>query len=64
MTPKHECETCYFGKSFVVGKETHCDCTLDFLEELKCVLNGLSHYVPIKDAIIPLKSKEVEDDDA
>ena len=61
---KHECETCYFGRSFAVGKETHCDCTLDFLEELKCALNGWSHYVPIEDAIIQRRSKEVEDDDA
>ena len=64
MTPKHECETCYFGKSFVVGKETHYDCTLDFLEELKCALNEWSHYVPIEDDIIPLRQKEEEDDDA
>lgn len=57
---KHECETCYFGKSFVVGKETYYDCTLDLLEELKCALNGWSHYVSTEDAIIQQKPSEVE----
>ena len=55
------CETCYFSKTFVVGNETLFDCTLDTIKEINCVLDGFAYYAPIEDFIIPLESKEEED---
>lgn len=52
------CETCCFSKTFIVGNETHFDCTLDTIKEINCVLDGFSYYAPIEDFIIPFEPKE------
>ena len=52
------CETCYFSRTFVVGNETYCDCTLDTIKAINCVLEGFSYYASIEDVIIPPRPKE------